>query len=89
LRLTRDIESRLSEIKAPTQITFGRHDHVTSTRFASILTENIRDSELLIFEDCSDAPIYENVADSTNAHWSSCSAIPIRITQREKVLDLR
>ena len=61
--MAHDIESRLSEIKAPTQITFGRHDQVTSTRFADVLTENIRDSELLIFEDCSHAPIYENVAD--------------------------
>ena len=61
--MAHDIESRLSEIKAPTQITFGRHDQVTSTRFAGVLTDNIRDSELLIFEDCSHAPIYENVAD--------------------------
>jgi len=61
--MAHDIESRLSEIKAPTQITFGRHDQVTSTRFANILTENIRGSELLMFEDCAHAPIYENVAD--------------------------
>jgi pimeloyl-ACP methyl ester carboxylesterase len=53
----------LGQIKAPTQITFGRHDQVTSTRFAAALSENIRDSELFVFEDCSHAPIYENVAD--------------------------
>ncbi len=58
-----DIESQLSRIKAPTQITFGRHDQVTSTRFADLLTQNIRGSELFIFEDCSHAPIYENVSD--------------------------
>jgi pimeloyl-ACP methyl ester carboxylesterase len=58
-----DIESQLSKIKAPTQITFGRHDQLTSTRFAGVLRENIPDSELIVFEDCSHAPIYENVTD--------------------------
>jgi len=61
--IAHDIVSQLDKIKAPTQITFGRHDQVTSTRFAAALTENIRDSELFIFEDCSHAPIYENVPD--------------------------
>lgn len=59
--MAHDVESQLGKIKAPTQITFGRHDQVTSTRFASAMTENIPDSELFIFEDCSHAPIYENV----------------------------
>ena len=48
-------------ITAPTQITFGRHDQVTSLRFAEPLTNAIENSELVIFEDCSHAPIYENV----------------------------
>jgi len=61
--LAHDVESQLGQIKAPTQITFGRHDLVTSTRFAAALTENVPDSEFNIFEDCSHAPIYENVAD--------------------------
>jgi len=61
--LAHDVESQLGQIKAPTQITFGRHDLVTSTRFAAALTENIPGSEFIIFEDCSHAPIYENVAD--------------------------
>jgi pimeloyl-ACP methyl ester carboxylesterase len=61
--IAHDIESQLGQIKAPTQITFGRHDQVTSTRFAAALSENIRDSELFVFEDCSHAPIYENVTD--------------------------
>lgn len=62
--MAHDIESQLSKITAPTQLTFGRHDQVTSaSRFAGVLTENIRGSELIIFEDCSHAPIYENVAD--------------------------
>lgn len=59
--LAHDIESHLGQIKVPTQITFGRHDQVTSTRFARAMTENIAGSELIIFEDCSHAPIYENV----------------------------
>jgi pimeloyl-ACP methyl ester carboxylesterase len=54
-----DVEAQLGRITAPTQITFGRHDLVTSTRFADGMTSNIRGSELLTFENCSHAPIYE------------------------------
>jgi 2-hydroxy-6-oxonona-2,4-dienedioate hydrolase len=56
-----DIEEQLSRITAPTQITFGSHDMVTSTRFANPLKENIRNSELVIFEQCAHAPNYEKV----------------------------
>ena len=59
--LTHDASGVIGTIQAPTQITFGRHDMVTSTRFAGPLTEAIKDSELVVFEDCSHAPIYENV----------------------------
>jgi 3-oxoadipate enol-lactonase len=58
--IAHDVESRLGQIKAPTQITFGRHDVVTSTRFAEPMTSAIRGSELLVFEGCSHAPIYES-----------------------------
>ncbi|HTD16581.1 MAG TPA: alpha/beta hydrolase [Chthoniobacterales bacterium] len=56
-----DASAQLERIKAPTQITCGRHDLVTSTRFADELSTRIRDSELLIFEGCAHAPIYEKV----------------------------
>jgi len=59
--LSHDATGVIGQIQAPTQITFGRHDAVTSTRFAGPLTGAIRDSELVVFEDCSHAPIYENV----------------------------
>jgi 3-oxoadipate enol-lactonase len=59
--IAHDAEAQLSRIKAPTQITFGRHDVVTSTRFADGIKNAIKGSELFIFEDCSHAPIYENV----------------------------
>jgi pimeloyl-ACP methyl ester carboxylesterase len=59
--LAHDVESQLRKVSAPTQITFGRHDLVTSTRFAPALTESISGSELIVFENCSHAPIYENV----------------------------
>lgn len=59
--LAHDIESQLSKISVPTQITFGRHDQVTSTRFAEPLQSNIKGSELIVFEACSHAPIYERV----------------------------
>jgi pimeloyl-ACP methyl ester carboxylesterase len=61
--LTHNVEAHLGRITAPTQITFGRHDQITSTRFAERLTSGIRRSELLIFEGCSHAPLYENVAE--------------------------
>jgi 2-hydroxy-6-oxonona-2,4-dienedioate hydrolase len=59
--LAHDVAAQLGRIKAPTQITFGREDVVTSTRFADQMTGAIRGSELLIFEGCSHAPIYEKV----------------------------
>jgi pimeloyl-ACP methyl ester carboxylesterase len=59
--LTHDAEAQLGRISAPTQITFGRHDQVTSTRFADRLKGGIRNSELLIFERCSHASLYEDV----------------------------
>jgi 3-oxoadipate enol-lactonase len=59
--LAHDATAALGAIQAPTLITFGRHDLVTSTRFAAPLSEGIANSEVLVFEDCSHAPIYENV----------------------------
>ena len=59
--LAHDATAVLGLIQAPAQVTFGRHDTATSTRFAAPLTEAIKDSELVVFEDCSHAPIYENV----------------------------
>jgi pimeloyl-ACP methyl ester carboxylesterase len=56
-----DVESHLGKIAAPTLITFGRHDMVTSTRFAEHMRTHIQRSELVIFEGCSHAPIYEKV----------------------------
>ena len=59
--LAHDARSVLSLIQAPTLITFGRHDTVTSTRFAGPLSEAIADSEVLVFENCAHAAIYEDV----------------------------
>jgi pimeloyl-ACP methyl ester carboxylesterase len=59
--MNHDAEAQLDMIRAPTQITFGRHDAVTSTRFVGRLKNGIRNCELHIFEDCAHAPLYENV----------------------------
>jgi pimeloyl-ACP methyl ester carboxylesterase len=59
--IAHDVEAQLGKITAPTQITFGRYDLATSTRFADRIKGSIRDSELLIFEGCAHAPIYEKV----------------------------
>jgi 3-oxoadipate enol-lactonase len=61
--LAHDVEAHLGRIAAPTQITFGRHDQLTSTRFAGRLTSGIRNSQLVVFEGCAHAPLYENVAE--------------------------
>lgn len=60
--LDHDARAVLGSVRAPTLITFGRHDQVTSTRFLGPLTEGIGGStEVAVFEDCAHAPIYENV----------------------------
>ena len=59
--IAHDVESQLDRIVAPTLISFGRHDALTSTRFAAPMVEKIRRSELLIFEACAHAALYENV----------------------------
>jgi pimeloyl-ACP methyl ester carboxylesterase len=57
--LNHDAEAQLARITAPTQITFGRQDAATSTRFADGLKNAIRNSEVLVLEGCAHAPIYE------------------------------
>jgi pimeloyl-ACP methyl ester carboxylesterase len=59
--LAHDATAVLGSIQAPTLITYGRHDIVTSTRFAAPLTEGIANSEVIVFEDCAHAAIYEDV----------------------------
>ena len=61
--VTHDASVQLGRITAPTQITFGRHDQVTSLRFTDALTNGINGSELLVFETCSHAPIYQSTAE--------------------------
>lgn len=59
--IAHDVEAQLGRIAAPTLITFGRRDQLTSSRFADPLTGGIRDSELLFFEGCAHAPLYERI----------------------------
>ncbi len=65
--IAHDAETQLAQIKAPTQITFGRHDMVTSTRFADRMKSGIKGSESVIFEQCAHAPIYERVEEFNHA----------------------
>ena len=50
----------LNDIEAPTLITFGAHDIVTSTRFAEPLTSGIAGSELVVFDHLSHAGLHED-----------------------------
>jgi pimeloyl-ACP methyl ester carboxylesterase len=59
--LTHDARDVLSSIQAPTLITFGGRDMVTSTRFAGPLTEAIPQAEVTVFDDCAHTPMYQDV----------------------------
>jgi pimeloyl-ACP methyl ester carboxylesterase len=59
--IAHDASAQLVRITAPTLITFGSRDLVTSTRFAEPMKTAIRASEVFVFERCSHAPIYEAV----------------------------
>ena len=59
--LTHDAEAQLGRIAAPTQITFGERDALTSTRFAGPLQGQIANAELTVFAGCAHAPMYEQV----------------------------
>jgi len=62
--ITHDCESELSNIKAPTYITFGEYDMITSPgRFADKMKSAIENSELEIFEGCAHTPLYEKTAE--------------------------
>jgi pimeloyl-ACP methyl ester carboxylesterase len=58
--LAHDASSALGAIQAPTLVTFGAHDLVTSTRFAKPLTSGIVDSELVVFDHLSHAGLHED-----------------------------
>jgi pimeloyl-ACP methyl ester carboxylesterase len=58
--LAHDAEAQLGRIVAATQITYGRWDLVTSTRFAPTITEGIRDTELVVFDHLSHAGLHED-----------------------------
>jgi pimeloyl-ACP methyl ester carboxylesterase len=57
--LAHDVEPHLGRILAPTHITVGTRDQLTSMRFAGPLKRAIRNSELLVFEGCAHAALYE------------------------------
>jgi 3-oxoadipate enol-lactonase len=61
--IAHDVESRLDQITAPTLITLGRFDVLTSARFAEPMKAKIPTAELVVFEGCAHAPLYERVAE--------------------------
>jgi pimeloyl-ACP methyl ester carboxylesterase len=63
--LAHDVEAQLGRIVAPTQVTFGRWDLVTSTRFVPALTDGIKQAELVVFEHLAHAGLHED-ADTFN-----------------------
>ncbi len=61
--LAHDAEAQVSRIQAPTLLTFGRHDLITSTRFVPPLQAGIRGAELMVFESSAHAPVRDQVDD--------------------------
>ncbi|MGO9900297.1 MAG: alpha/beta fold hydrolase [Solirubrobacteraceae bacterium] len=58
--IAHDASAVLADVQAPTLITFGAHDLVTSTRFADPLTSGIAQSELVVFEHLSHGALHED-----------------------------
>jgi pimeloyl-ACP methyl ester carboxylesterase len=58
--LAHDATAVLGEIHAPTLVTFGAHDLVTSTRFAEPLRSAVAGSELIVFEHLSHGGLHED-----------------------------
>jgi len=60
--LSHDCRSQLGSIKAPTLLTFGKEDMISSvptTRFIDDMKSNIRNPELVVFDGCAHTPMYE------------------------------
>lgn len=57
---THDGRALYAHVEAPTLITFGREDRLTSTRFAPALQAGIRGSQVVVFDGCAHAPISED-----------------------------
>ena len=77
-----DALGQLDRISAPTQITFGWSDQVCSTRFAEPMRSKIRNTELLIFEGCSHAPIYEKVEEFNQKTLQFLQSHPVAAAQK-------
>jgi pimeloyl-ACP methyl ester carboxylesterase len=58
--LAHDAAGVLADIAAPSLVTFGAHDLVTSPRFAPALTGGIADSRLVVFDHLSHAALHED-----------------------------
>jgi pimeloyl-ACP methyl ester carboxylesterase len=58
--LGHDCAPTLGDIKAPTLITYGAEDQVTSTRFLEPLSNGIADSEVVVFDNVSHAALHED-----------------------------
>jgi pimeloyl-ACP methyl ester carboxylesterase len=58
--LAHDASAALGDIDAPTLVTFGAHDLVTSTRFADPLANGIAKSQLVVFDHLSHAGLHED-----------------------------
>lgn len=57
--LSHDVAPVLGRITAPTQLTVGAIDLITSTRYTNRLKPAIRQSELFVFERCAHASLFE------------------------------
>jgi 3-oxoadipate enol-lactonase len=59
--LQHDVESQPGRIAAPTLMTFGRRDALTSVRFADPIRAKAPNAEMVVFDGCAHAAIYQDV----------------------------
>ena len=62
------LNGRLGDLAAPTLIIWGRHDRLIDVSCAAVLDEEIRDSELVIFEETGHVPMIERPKEVSAVH---------------------
>lgn len=62
------LNSRLAEVRAPTQIIWGRHDQLIDVSCATTQHEGIAGSELVILEETGHVPMIEKPAEAARHH---------------------
>jgi len=72
--LNESVTDRLSEIKAPTLVVWGRHDRVLDVSCTDTMAKEIPDNRIVIFEDAGHVPMIESPGESARHHLELIAA---------------